>query len=118
MGNGESLRNSSPSISLKMSPSPLNILNWEKCYNTKLLRSGLSIYFFYTYIVDPIGTKRGIALLWKNNVHIQIKSLSSNDIEVEVYEIGKPRSWIFVGFYGEPWLDNKWRSQRLLNWLG
>lgn len=65
-----------------------------------------------------MGVEGGLALMWKNHLNIWIKSSSSNHIEAEVSKIGKPGVLTFVGFYGKPWLDNKWESWRLLNWLG
>ncbi|XP_042939597.1 uncharacterized protein LOC122274643 [Carya illinoinensis] len=54
------------------------------------------------FVVDLVGKKGGLALYWKNNEEVEIKSYSTWHINAEVSEEGQGTKWLFTGFYGHP----------------
>lgn len=50
--------------------------------------------------IDAIGRSGGLALLWKSDINLTIKSYSKNHIDSEIALRGK--SWRLMGFYGNP----------------
>ncbi|KAJ4838159.1 hypothetical protein Tsubulata_034998 [Turnera subulata] len=51
--------------------------------------------------VDPIGSRGGLALLWKDGVEVRLQSFSRFHIDALVEEEGVP-AWRITGFYGAP----------------
>ncbi|XP_057770939.1 uncharacterized protein LOC130990727 [Salvia miltiorrhiza] len=61
------------------------------------------------FVVDAVGCKGGLALLWKEQTDVRIVSYSPGHIDCYVTTGGK--SWRFTGFYGHPK-----SSQRKFSW--
>lgn len=56
--------------------------------------------------IDSVGRKGGLALLWKDEMGVEIHNISRRHIHVEV----KPTNmtpWVFTGFYGHPEVNKR-----------
>lgn len=60
------------------------------------------------------GRQGGLAILWKEDIPVAVRSYSSNHIDVR---IGEDDGWRFTGIYGFPEDNQKWRTWRLLERL-
>ncbi|XP_052485248.1 uncharacterized protein LOC128040512 [Gossypium raimondii] len=67
--------------------------------------------------VDATGSRGGICLAWKEAVQVELKTFSTNHIDVLIEE-GTNKEWRFTGFYGSPYSQNKNTSLDLLRSLG
>ncbi|KAJ1283965.1 hypothetical protein BS78_03G168000 [Paspalum vaginatum] len=68
-------------------------------------------------VKDYVGYKGGIALFWKRDVDVTLKSISKYHIDVVVKE-EDGRDWRLTGIYGQPRAEEKektWRLMRILN---
>ena len=66
---------------------------------------------------DCAGCSGGLALFWKRDVDVTLKSISKYHIDVLVKE-EDGRVWRLTGIYGEPKAEEKkktWRLMRILN---
>ncbi|XP_031117628.1 uncharacterized protein LOC116021122 [Ipomoea triloba] len=69
------------------------------------------------FVVDAIGHRGGLALLWMNSVEVEVTAFSSNFIDVQLaLDVGKPY-WRFTGFYGLPERHRRRESWQLLRSL-
>lgn len=67
--------------------------------------------------MDVIGRSGGLALLWRSEEEVSIKSFSKNHIDA-VVSIAGSEEWRLTGFYGEPdrrLRRNSWDLLRLLS---
>lgn len=69
------------------------------------------------FIVNAIGRSGGLAICRSNEMNVHLLSCSSNHIAISVESGLTPSPWTFIGFYGEPKLENRWRSWVLLDQL-
>ena len=68
--------------------------------------------------VNCVGLSGGLALLWSNEVVVDLKTYSKNHIDVWVTEDrGLGQQWCFTGFYGDPSRSRRKESWRLLKFL-
>jgi hypothetical protein len=58
----------------------------------------------------------GLAMFWKQEAHVSIKSFSHHHIDAIIDE-GEPNSWRFTGFYGAPETHRRHESWSLLRLL-
>jgi hypothetical protein len=68
---------------------------------------------------DCEGRSRGLTLMWKRHVNIELHNFSRYHIDVQVVEQDGYR-WRFTGIYGEPTTekrDKTWKLLRILNQL-
>jgi hypothetical protein len=80
------------------------------------LRSRLG--FPNAFGVNCIGLSGGLALLWTNEVVVDLNTYSKNHIDVWITEGGDTsRQWRFIGFYGDPCRGRRKESWRLLRFL-
>lgn len=63
------------------------------------------------------GRRGGVALLWKKEWEVVVRSFSLNHIDVMVSILGGPE-WRFTGIYGFPEDENKMKTCMLLKSLG
>ncbi|XP_062152034.1 uncharacterized protein LOC133860439 [Alnus glutinosa] len=69
------------------------------------------------FVVNPIGRSGGLALLWKENLFLEIFNYSRQHINAIIRnEDGSP-GWKFTGFYGFPNAARRWESWELLRLL-
>lgn len=76
----------------------------------KFARLNLGRTYVGKLIVDLIGAKGGLALLWSTDIDIMVISYSFHHISVSVRYPFEHFTWSLVGFYGEPNWEDKWRS--------
>ena len=67
-------------------------------------------------VKDSVGASGGLALFWKKNVNLTVKSLSKYHIDVVVRE-EDGFEWRFTGMYGEPKSEEKDRTWELMREL-
>ena len=53
-------------------------------------------------IVEAVGRSGGLALLWKQEVTVEVQSFSSNHIDARIDNTTNGDEWRFTGFYGNP----------------
>ena len=72
--------------------------------------------FRNAFTVSCHGRSGGLALLWREGVHLEINFFSRHHIDSHIcMEDG--RVWRLMGFYGRPEEDRKWKSWALLDHL-
>ncbi|KAL8090281.1 hypothetical protein AgCh_039666 [Apium graveolens] len=64
-------------------------------------------------VVEAQGRSGGMALLWKEEDKVNLRSFSNNHIDIETTTLGRG-SWRFTGFYGEPNRANRRKTWELL----
>ncbi|XP_062017671.1 uncharacterized protein LOC133734024 [Rosa rugosa] len=64
-----------------------------------------------------VSRSGGLALLWEEDVVVDIQSFSDSHIDVVVGEPSDPKRWRFTGFYGQPRPENRHLSWALLKTL-
>ncbi|CAH9133147.1 unnamed protein product [Cuscuta epithymum] len=67
--------------------------------------------------VDSIGHRGGIALLWEDGVHVDVRDSSPNFIDAWVRMEDEKPTWRFTGFYGFPERHRRRESWELLRLL-
>lgn len=82
----------------------------NKC---KLWRSILG--FSGLFVVDAVGQKGGLILMWDNSVDVRVRSYSQG--HVDCFVDGDGKKWRFTGFYGNPATDQRKFSWELLKRL-
>lgn len=68
--------------------------------------------------VDAVGTKGGLAMMWKEEITLSLRSFSQNHIDMNVETDNESDSWRITGFYGEPVTHLRDRTWNLLSNLG
>lgn len=68
-------------------------------YDVELMKSRWKLHGIS---VDKIGQSGGLALLWKKDVEVQIKSFSSHHIDCTIFVQGSTQEIRITGFYGWP----------------
>ena len=63
------------------------------------------------------GRSGGLALLWKREVNLNIKSFSNFHIDAIVTEVSSSLEWRITGFYGHPQTHLRHKSWNLLSLL-
>ena len=56
-------------------------------------------------IIKAKGRARGLCLMWKNNVQIEVVEFNKYMIVVKILDLGE--DWYLVGFYGPPYAAKK-----------
>lgn len=68
-------------------------------------------------VKDCQGQSGGLAVFWKKDINLQLRSVSQRYIDTDVVD-SDGFVWRFTGFYGEPRSDHKevsWKAMRTLN---
>ncbi|XP_059436514.1 uncharacterized protein LOC132169501 [Corylus avellana] len=73
--------------------------------------------FNNSFGVDSVGKSGGLALLWKNDVSIEIQNYSRWHINAVFNSVSGTQAWKFTGFYGNPNASKRQESWSLLNYL-
>ena len=68
-------------------------------------------------MVDSIGKGRGLALLWMNEVCLEVLSFSNHHIDSKLGDPACEETWRFTGFYGYPVAGDRWKSWNILRRL-
>lgn len=67
-------------------------------------------------VVEAEGRSGGLGLIWREDVDVNLLSLSINHIDVEIHITGN-QPWRLTGFYGEPNRNLRSRTLNLLRTL-
>lgn len=59
--------------------------------------------FLFGIDISAIGSKGGLCLAWKEGLSINLKSFSSNPIDVVINGAHSNENWRFTGFFGFPY---------------
>lgn len=62
----------------------------------------LKLGFVYGFYVQRQGKGGGLAMFWRKEVNLEIKSFSRHHIDVVVTEEGSGFKWRLTSFYGHP----------------
>ncbi|XVF72330.1 hypothetical protein PTKIN_Ptkin12aG0112500 [Pterospermum kingtungense] len=68
-------------------------------------------------VVDSLGKSGGLALLWCNDIYLDICSYSEIHINSVIHDEDKGIDWRITGFYGEPVTASRNTSWALLRYL-
>ena len=68
-------------------------------------------------VVPSLGRSGGLALLWKREVNLNIKSFNNFHIDAIVTEVNTSLEWRITGFYGHPQTHLRHESWNLLSLL-
>lgn len=58
--------------------------------------------FDRNFVVESKGFSGDLALLWNSNVHIVLDSYTNHHISIFVIDPNNGKSWLLIGFYGNP----------------
>ncbi|XP_042972927.1 uncharacterized protein LOC122304723 [Carya illinoinensis] len=68
-------------------------------------------------VVDSMGSSGGLAMMWKNNLEVQLISFTRWHISVMIADKRHNTSWMLTGFYGHPVTSKRKLSWNLLREL-
>ncbi|KAL4606913.1 hypothetical protein ACB092_09G138000 [Castanea dentata] len=68
-------------------------------------------------IVPSVGRSGGIALLWKREISLEVKSYTRYHIDAVISEADSGYRWRLTGFYGHPETHKRYESWHLLAFL-
>lgn len=68
-------------------------------------------------IVPSVGRSEGIALLWKREINLEVKSYTRYHIDAVISEVDSGYRWRLTGFYGHPETHKRYESWHLLAFL-
>lgn len=88
------VRHNSPSLVFLME---------TKCNAAGIKRIQRRIGFLNGVWVDPVGRAGGLALLWKKEVDVNLRSMGSRYIDINIHH-STGEHWRFTGIYG--WSDS------------
>jgi hypothetical protein len=74
--------------------------------------------FGSVFVVDRVGRSGGLALFWNDVLKVEIQNYSRFHINAVVSCGDSFPSWKFTGFYGQPAVEKRRDSWRLLRHLG
>lgn len=89
--------------------SSLVFLSETKCYAASIKKIQRRIGFSNGVCVDPLGKAGGLALLWKDEVDVKLRSTGNRHIDVSIrHPTGE--HWRFTGIYGWGEHGNKYKT--------
>ena len=77
----------------------------------------LKLGFVNGFYVQRQGKGGGLAIFWRKEVNLEIKSYSRHHIDAVVTEEGSGFKWRLTGFYGHPKTHRRKESLRYLDTL-
>jgi len=87
------------------------------CRSSTMEKVRCKLGFKGLFVVNPVGRSGGLALLWSENLSVEIFNYSRQHINAIISdEDGRP-GWKFTGFYGFPNAARRWESWELLRFL-
>jgi hypothetical protein len=69
------------------------------------------------FVVDNVGRSGGLALMWSDEVRVDIKNFSRRHISAEVQMETNGNTWYLTGFYGQPDVGKRHEAWSLLRHL-
>ncbi|XP_041000998.1 uncharacterized protein LOC121246780 [Juglans microcarpa x Juglans regia] len=64
------------------------------------------------FVMEPVGRKRGLVMLWREDVELEILNYSQHHISAY---IGRKDRWVLTGFYSHPEASKRKETWRLLS---
>jgi exonuclease III len=106
----------------------LCLLVKEKCpilvilMETKLRKEKMELIryklgFKNLFAVDSVGKSGGLALLWGEEIMVDIQNYSGRHINGMLVEPNSNLQWKFTGFYGHPNVNKRSEAWELLHYL-
>ncbi|XVE72246.1 hypothetical protein DITRI_Ditri11bG0024200 [Diplodiscus trichospermus] len=89
----------------------------KKRSNEMELLAGARWSFYCCLIVDCVGRAGGLALLWKNEMDLEVLNFFRNHIDAVVKGLDGEAPWRFTGYYGEPKVNMRHNSWSLMHRL-
>lgn len=77
----------------------------------------IKLGFYGCFTVKPIRRSGGLAMLWKEELSLEVVNFSNHHIHVKVRAEGCELDIYFTGFYGAPMTSNQDHSWALLTSL-
>lgn len=78
-----------------------------KLHGKKMERIRISCGFQNGIEVDAEGTRGGLCLAWKVDIHITLRTFSKRHIDVFVDDNEASTKWRYTGFYGSPYAQDR-----------
>lgn len=78
------------------------LLMKTKCSISKIKTISSKLGFLNYFTIDIVGQKGGLAMMWKDDVNLEILNYSRRHINTKVKEADSGLEWGWTGFYGEP----------------
>lgn len=88
-----------------------------KCNSESMKRIQRRIGFENGVWVDPTGRAGGLAMLWKKDIDVKLRSMGSRYIDISIRQTTREH-WCFTGIYG--WSENgsKYKTWDLIDTFG
>ena len=83
----------------------------------KMLKIKHKLGFVNGVAVDCVGRSGGLALLWTEGVNISLRSFSAGHIDMVIGGQNNDPPWFLTGFYGNPVMEMRRESWKLLERL-
>ena len=80
-------------------------------------RVKVKLDFLNGFYVQREGKGRGLAMFWRKEINLEIKSYSKHHIDVVITEEATSFKWWITGFYGHPETHRRKESWSFLNTL-
>ena len=88
-----------------------------KVTQARMLNLGRRLGLKFDIAVDCKGKSGGLALLWKEEVEVNIRSYSEGHIDAMIRDENEGEAWGFTGFYGNPKQEERMNSWTLMKRL-
>jgi hypothetical protein len=88
-----------------------------KLRTDKLERIRIRIGFNSVFGVDSVGRSGGLALLWSDEISVEVQNYSRRHVNALVCLSSSGPKWVFTGFYGNPEPWKRHESWSLLKFL-
>ncbi|XP_042952137.1 uncharacterized protein LOC122289225 [Carya illinoinensis] len=88
-----------------------------KCSRSRIESVKHLTKFDYCLAVDSMGSSGGLAMMWKNNLEVQLVSFTRWHISVMIADKRHNTPWMLTGFYGHPVTSKRKLSWNLLREL-
>lgn len=73
----------------------------------------IKLGFDSNFVINPMGRKGGMAMLWKFDFRIEVKQYSNHHIHLSIFTILDPNYntlWYLTGFYDHPKTSRRYES--------
>lgn len=88
-----------------------------KLRSNQFSRNKFNWNYYGVFSVDAVGRSGGLALFWSQGVNLSLVSYSQNHITAHIFSFNVEYEWTFIGFYGKPKSEDRWKSWKLLDVL-
>ncbi|GLT72801.1 hypothetical protein SLA2020_447050 [Shorea laevis] len=88
-----------------------------KLRRTEMASLRVKLGFDSLFVVDSVRRSGGLAMLWKEEVNLEIQNYSLRHINAVITETGQSFQWKMTGFYGHPETAHRGEGWSLLRHL-